>query len=138
MSHIQFPETIMTKTFQERMFEKVRDQISDLMTKDDLKNLVDLSIKKAFFEPAETKDRWGNTIHNNESIFITLIRKEMEPKVKEAIKKWLSEHPEDVENAIDNALAKGMFGLIQQHIETVSYHPMQQLAEQLRAKGVLG
>lgn len=35
-----------TKTFQERMFEKIRDQMGDLMTDEDLKKLVDAAMQK--------------------------------------------------------------------------------------------
>jgi hypothetical protein len=126
-----------TKTFQERMFERIREQMGELMSEDDLKALVDSAMKKAFFEPARETDRWGNT-KQGEAMFLTMLRKEMELKVTEAIKTWLAEHPEEVAKAIDDTIAKGMLGLIQQHIETVTMQPMMELADRLRMKGVLG
>jgi len=130
-------DVVTTKTFQEKMFERIRDQMSDLMTEDDLKALVDSAMQKAFFEPAKNSDRWG-MVTLSDPVFVTMIRNEMTAKVTAALQEWLSSHPEEVTKAIDDALAKGMFGLIQQHIERVASWPMQNLAEQLRAKGVLG
>lgn len=130
-------EVETTKTFQDRMFEKIREQMGDLMTESDLKALVDSSMQKAFFEPSKTVDRWrGETL--GDPVFVVMVRNEMSAKVTAAIQAWLAEHPEEVAKAIDDTLAKGMFALIQQHIESVASWPMQQMAEQLRAKGVLG
>lgn len=127
-----------TKTFQERMFERIREQMGELMTEDDLKTLVDSAMQKAFFDPAYETDRYGNSIRMKDSVFVNLLRKEMELKVTEAIKTWLAEHPEEVAKAIDDTIAKGMLGLIHQHIETVTMQPMMELADRLRMKGVLG
>ena len=131
-------EITTTKSFQEKMFEKIRESMGDLMTEDDLKTLVNSAIQKAFFEPAYEIDRYGNSKLTKDSLFVSLIRKEMETKVTEAIKTWLAEHPEEVTKAIDETIAKGMFGLIQQHIEMVSHAPMERLANDLRSRGILG
>jgi len=130
-------EVVTTKTFQEKMFEKIRDQMGDLMTEDDLKALVHSAMQKAFFEPVKSQDRWGST-STSDSMFVELIRKELSPMVTKEIQKWLSEHPEEVAKAIEETLAKGMFQLVQQYIERAASGPMCMLADQLRAKGFLG
>lgn len=126
-----------TKTFQEKMFERIRGQMGDLMSTDDLKAVVNSAMQKAFFDPAYETDRYGNSIRMKDSVFVNLIRKEMEPKVIEAIKTWLAEHPEEVTKAIDETVAKGMFGLIQQHLTQAISQPMFNLANDLRSKGIL-
>jgi ribosomal protein L21E len=131
-------EMVASKTFQEKMFERIRDQMGELLSEEDLKSLVDSAMQKAFFEPSYQTDRYGNKQRVDESIFVTLIRNEMTSKVTEAIQKWLAEHGDEVSEAIDNAIAKGMFGLIQQHIELITHQPLQNFADQLRAKGLLG
>jgi hypothetical protein len=125
-----------TKTFQERMFERIREQMGELLSEDDLKSIVSSAIQKAFFEPTERQN--GYHAEKIEPVFITLIRKEMEPKITIAIRDWLTTHPEEVAKAIDDTIAKGMLGLIQQHIETVTMQPMMELADRLRMKGILG
>jgi hypothetical protein len=94
-------------------------------------------MQRAFFEPSKTLDRWGAATEG-EPVFIKMLRDEMAGRVTELLREWLAAHPEEVAKAIEDTLAKGMFGLIQQHIERVASWPLQQLAEQLRAKGVLG
>ena len=126
-----------TATFQEKMFAHIRDQMGDLMTDEDLKALVDTAMHKAFFEPVTIRNSWGSPTQGD-PVFITMVQKELESQVRTAIQEWLKEHPEEVSKAIDNALAKGIFGLIQQHIERTSFAPMQMLSDQLKAKGVLG
>jgi hypothetical protein len=119
------------------MFERIRGQMGDLMSTDDLKAVVNSAMQKAFFDPAYETDRYGNSIRMKDSVFVNLIRKEMEPKVIEAIKTWLAEHPEEVTKAIDETVAKGMFGLIQQHLTQAISQPMFNLANDLRSKGIL-
>lgn len=119
------------------MFERIREQMGDLMTETDLKALVDSAMQKAFFDPSKTEDRWGS-VTLGEPVFVMMVRKEMAAKVTAALQEWLSAHQDEVSKAIDDAIAKGMFGLIQQHIDRAVSWPMQQMAEQLRAKGVLG
>ena len=118
------------------MFERIREQMGELMTEDDLKTLVDSAMKKAFFEPAFETDRYGNT-KQGEAVFLTMLRKEMELKVATAVREWLAAHPEEVTKAIDDTIAKGMFGLIQQHMEQAISQPMFNFANELRMKGVL-
>lgn len=130
-------EISTTKTFQDRMFERIRDQMGDLMTEDDLKAVVDAAFQKAFFEPQKNADRYGS-VQLSDPVFVTMIRAEMTDKVKAALQKWLATHPEEVTKAIDEAIAKGMFGLVKQHIDSVTSWPLLQLGDQLRAKGVLG
>lgn len=130
-------EITTTKSFQEKMFEKIREQMGDLMSEDDLKLIVNSAMEKAFFQGEDIRDRWGNLTKREESLFITLIKREMEPKVKEAIKEWFSNHPEEVKNAIDSTIAKGMFTLIKQHIESVCQGPIQELAHRLQSNCTL-
>ncbi len=130
-------EMTTNQSFQERMFERIRSQMGDLMTEVELKALVDTAMQKAFFEPQVKKDRWGDKTEHP-SQFMVMLKESMQEQVAKEIKEWLSTHPEEVAKAIDETLAKGMFGLIQQYIEAAASGPMMTLANNLRAKGVLG
>jgi hypothetical protein len=47
------------KTFQDRMMEKIRTGIGDMITDDELKKLVDEGVHKAFFEPTRIEKEYG-------------------------------------------------------------------------------
>jgi hypothetical protein len=128
-------EIATSQSFQERMFAKIRDQMGDLMTDDDLKKLVDVAMKKAFFEDRRTGEGYHSTV--KPPLFVELIEKQLREEVSRVVAQWVAEHPEDVTKAIDAALAKGIFGLVVQHFESKTSMPLYQLAENLKQKGLL-
>jgi pyruvate-formate lyase len=128
-------EIATNESFQERMFKRVREQMGDLMTNDELKKIVDTAMQKAFFE--ERRDNSGYNTKYLPPLFVEMIEKEVSTQVRSAVIDWLKEHPEDVTKAIDEALAKGFFELVQQHMQNQIRQPLYQFAEQLRQKGVL-
>lgn len=52
-----------SKDFQDRVFEKIRADIGNLMTDAELKSLLHAAMSRAFFEPIVVKDRYG---YNNQ------------------------------------------------------------------------
>lgn len=129
-------EIVLQQQFQERVFARIRDSIGELMTDAELKALLNAAFQKAFFEPAIQSSGYGTV--RGDSAFIIEIRKLMEPKVSTAMKEWLRDNPELVRKAIDDAIAKGFFGLVQQHLEQQMSLPLQEFANRLRQNGVLG
>lgn len=102
-----------SQKFEERLFQKIRDSIGELMTEKELKELVDKSVQKLFFDPRKelVKDnRYYNSTTEviKPSKFHELIQELVEPSLKAEIAKWLNEHPEVVKEAIDQALEGGL------------------------------
>jgi len=128
-------ELKMTDTFQERMFERIKDSIGELLSDADLKKLVDAALNKAFFEPRVSKDHWGGpTI--KEPLIIEKVRDLMNPLVGQVLSKWREEHSEEIKKAIDETIAKGVYGLIVQHLESRTASSLWELGEKLKAKGI--
>jgi hypothetical protein len=132
-------ETAITtaKDFQTRMFERVREHIGELLTDDELKKIVDQAMQKAFFEERVTKDRYGDIRERAPSLFVELLTKLVEPSVNAAVREWVGKHPEEITKALDAVIAKGITGMIAKYIDEQARWPLQQLADNLRQKGVL-
>jgi len=124
------------KAFQERMFARIRDQIGELMTDDELKVIVAAAIKKAFFEPIEERDSWGRGT-TKPPAFVTLIQELLKDQVKEAARDWVEKNPDVITKALNEVLEKGFYGIVIAHIQNQAYGPMNELANQLRNKGLI-
>lgn len=130
-------DVVENKSFQERMFDRIRDQMGDLMTQDELKKIVETAIDKAFFEPVITKDGYGHVRDTQPPFFVSLIKKEVQDQVTGCIKAWLKENPEKVDQVINDAIGKGMLGIITNYIENQARQPLYNFANELRNKGLL-
>lgn len=126
-------------TFQQRVFEKIRDQLGDLMTDAELKSIVDKTIDKAFFEPRVVKDGsyYSERTREIESLWVEKVKAALAPRVTAAVDQWVKDHPDLFAKAVDEAIAKGMYELVVQHFRSLTSQPLYELASALKAKGVL-
>jgi hypothetical protein len=123
------------KTFEQKMYERIRDSIGDLMSDKDLKKLVDSAVQKAFFEE-RTETRNYNTI-SKPSWMVEKMTELLRDNVTAAVKEWIEAHPDEVTKAINEAIAKGMFGLVVSYFDSKVNWPLQNFAQELRNKGML-
>jgi ATP-dependent 26S proteasome regulatory subunit len=131
-------EITTSKTFQDKMFERIRDQMGDLLTEEDLKKMVDAAMQKAFFDPIIERNSYGSVTNpNGPSAFVKMIEKLMTEQVGKEIRVWLDAHPEEVTKALTESLEKGMFKMALNYFESKTYAPFQELVIKLQQKGVL-
>lgn len=122
-----------TAAFQERMFEKIRDQMGDLLTEEDLKRLVESAMQKAFFEP-RTDARGYNT---GPPLFVSMIEKQMQQAVSKAVSDWVAAHPEEVAKVLKETIEAGIFNMMISHFASRTSWPLQELLNKLQSKGIL-
>lgn len=128
-------EITSTKAFQERMFEKIRDQMGDLLTDEDLKNLVNSAMQQAFFEPIIEKQGYHDV--KKPPFFISMIQKQTQELVNDQVKIWIDNNPEQISNVIKETIEAGIFKMIAAHFERKTSYPLQELMAKLCQKGVL-
>ena len=128
-------EVIENKSFQERMFDRIRDQMGDLMTQDELKKIVETAVDKAFFESSVIKHGYGRE-EIKPPIFVAMIEKELKDQVAMLAKGWLTENSDKVNQIINDAIAKGMFGIMTSYIDGLARQPLYNFANELRSKGL--
>ncbi len=126
-----------TKAFEERMFEKIRDQMGDLMTDDDLRKLVGAAMQKAFFEPRVQPGNGYGSPTTLPPLFVALIEKQMTEAVRAAVSQWVADHPEEVAKVLKETIEAGIFNMMASHFASKTSWPLQQLLSALQAKGVL-
>ena len=132
---IMTTEIATTKSFQDRMFERIRDQMGDLMTNDDLKKIVEAAMQKAFFEERVDRSSYNPVTHP--SLFVVMLQNLLKEQMKDAVQQWLADHSEEVSKAINETLSKGITKIMQDHIDSKAQQPLFNLYGELTRKGVL-
>lgn len=126
-------EIATTKDFQQRMFEKIRDQIGDLLTEEDLQKIVNASIQKAFFEPRTVVDNNSYSYRTKEvePLFVELMRTELKPAIQRAADKWIKENPEVITNHLNDLLGKSFLQVTADYINAKAAPAVEQLRKQM-------
>lgn len=97
--------------FQTRMFERIKAQMGELMTDEELKKIVEAAVQQAFFSPSRVIENPGHyterTISGPPHI-VTLVKGLIEQQVKDCIQVWLAEHSVEVTEMLQNTLDGGI------------------------------
>jgi hypothetical protein len=129
-------EIVTTKAFQERVFEKIRADIGNLMTDEELKSLLQQAMQKAFFERVVESTGWRSAT-DTEPVFVTLIRDLMRDRVKVAVDAWMEENKELVSGKVEEALKAGIAGAVLDHLRDRFLVPLQILRTELEQRGIV-
>lgn len=108
--------TTPPKTLQERVGERIREQIGDLLTADDLAKLVDTAMTEAFFTPRRERRPYGEDILHP-PLIVGLVQKLMQEQVQAAATAWLEAHSDEVKALIDDAIGRGFTGIVQRWMD---------------------
>jgi hypothetical protein len=132
MSQESISSLAAASTFQERMFERVRESLSELLTPEEAKALVEKVIERSLFErkliPAKTyyeKDRY------EPSRFEELVKESVEPVIRSEVKKWLTEHHEEVKASIQEIVERGIAGNVIKVFEMEMQKPLAEMGGKL-------
>lgn len=128
-------EVVTTKSFQERIFDRIREQIGELMTDEDLSKLVEAAVQKAFFEPRVKTSGWSTS--TEPPLIVEIVEKLLRERVKDETANWLVKHQDDVTKIVQEALGRGFTAAVQSYIDSRMAGPMNTFAEQLRQSGLI-
>lgn len=119
-------------TFQERMFERVRESLRELLTAEEAKALVDKAIQESLFKAEPIYDNYRRVTGSKPSAFVELVRNEIQPLVKTCIQEWLAEHEEEVKTSIQTVVEQGIAGAVIKVFRDEMRHPMYELGGKLQ------
>lgn len=122
-----------TQSFQEKMYERIRDSIGELMSEEDLKKLTAAAIERAFFEPRVTETGYGH-VTKTESRFVEMVEKLMRSRVEQAVSAWIETHPDEIKERLDETIGRGMVGLVVAYLESKVAGPLSEFAQQLQSQ----
>ena len=106
-------------TLQEKVSQRIKDQIGELLEPEDLKKLVDQAMRDAFFKdrPAVTNS-YGSIIKAAEPpVVVETVKNLLKPQVDENIKAWLADNADLVQKIIDDVIKDGLLQAITNAIQ---------------------
>lgn len=119
--------------FQTRMFNRIREQMGELLTDAELKTIVDKAIEKAFFEERyDEGDKWGNNRRRVPPHFVKLVDEHLQLRVRAACDAWFKENPAVLEGIIADLIGKGMVKLITDYLERKTQDALYTFGEGLK------
>ena len=94
------------QNFQERMINRIREDIGQLMTDEELSKLVERAMEEIFFKPEVEKRGFHETtkppwLHN-------FVKELLEKKVEAAVGKYVDEHEDEVRQALKEVMQEGV------------------------------
>lgn len=97
-------------TFEQRMFEQIRDKMGDLLTEDELKAILEKSIDKAFFTPRSEYNGYREV--KLEPLFVEMLREELKPLIKAGAQQWLEDNQDKVAELLQKQLGDSAADMI--------------------------
>ena len=104
------------QTFQQKLEERIRKDIGELMPDEALSKIVASAIEKAFFEERVIEGRYFSDRQIEVPWIVKIMRELLDARVNEAVKKWMFENDEKVRDMIaerfDVGIAKASISAI--------------------------
>lgn len=101
-------EIAKTQSFEERMKERVKENIGDLITDEELSKIVHKNMEDIFFKPRIKKNTFGSVISEEPPLLHELLQKELETAVQEEVKKYMKDHKDEVLEMVHSAMQEGL------------------------------
>ena len=103
------------QTFQEKVNDRVREAIADLMPKEAIDEIIKRQVEKSFFEDVEVEVRYGSYDTRRErrpSLFIQAVVEAGKPLIEAAAKRFVEENQETLQEAVRQFLDREKFLLL--------------------------
>jgi hypothetical protein len=105
-------DIVQSKTFEQRMKERIRDSIGDLISDEDLSKMVDRSLEEVFFKeranPKRTSYYNSGEPDTLPPLLHDIVKTAMTEQVSEAVKEYIGNNREQVDATIKTVLEQGM------------------------------
>lgn len=105
-------------SFEDRMKQRIKESIGDMITDEELSKIVQKGIHVAFFESKILTDSYGREIKPDDPLIVDIVKSCVSQKVNIAVKEWFAENPEKVTLIVDKVIRDGIFKIIIQEIES--------------------
>ena len=119
-----------SKTFQERITDRIRESIGELMTAEEAKALVECVIERDLLAKRIVRKGYGPA-ETLPSLFSTMVLEAVTPLVKEAIDDWIASNPDIIKEAIQSALDEGFLKAAYRALNAQFRSPMTELEGKL-------
>lgn len=111
-------------SFEDKLKARIKDQIGELMSDEDLKKLVHGSMNTIFFakrtNPKYSAYGYGQSEPPElEPLLHEIVKEVLKPSVTAAVNAWVKEHPEDVAKAVTDVMTQGVGAALVSAVSTM-------------------
>lgn len=109
------------KTFEQKVFDRMRDSIGDLITDEDLKRILEATMQRVFFEPRKvpSANSWDRDKVLEPEVN-EIVRKLLTDRMTALLKDWIEANPTEIERILKEVIAAGVVGALRSHLESMS------------------
>jgi hypothetical protein len=125
-------EITVTKSFEERMMNMMKENVGTLFTPDDLKKIVEKGIEKMFFEKRTTTSAYSYREETKNSLSEELIIRFMQDQVRIAVGGYIRDNPEKILVLINKLMSEGMGNFILKSLETFFQQSFLQFGDSIK------
>lgn len=95
-------------SFEERMKSKIRESIGELLTDDELSEIVKKGVDDIFFKPSYIKNSYGSLVLSDKPLAVTILNGILNEKVTEMVKEYVNDNKEEISKEITRIVEQGM------------------------------
>lgn len=99
------------ETFEQKLKNRIKDSIGDLISNEDLSKLVHRGVEEIFFQRRPNPKHNGyssNTLVTIEPLLHELVRDAIQPAVVAAVETWVQEHHTEMMKVVDEVVKEGV------------------------------
>ena len=115
-------------TLEERLRSRLHEGLGDIITDEDLKDLVERGMEEILFRPRRVKvqDRYGGYSRDETEppLVEAIVRELLEPQMREAVRVYVEEHADEVGEAIERIIGEGAAKAFLRGIEEMFRQPL--------------
>lgn len=124
-------DIVEVKSFQEKISDKIKDSIGDLITNEDLKPLIEKSIADLLTEPRKRANSSGYGTVDMPPLMQEIITPILEVQIKEQVASYIAENPELLTKVIDDMIANGFIKVMIYHLENKISTPLEHFRQEV-------
>lgn len=99
---------VIQQSFEEKLMDRIRESIGELMSDEDLKRIVEKGVDRALFERRTiTSDGWSRSSSEKPSFVDTVVKTLLEERMRVAVDAWIRANPEKLDKALNDAIVLG-------------------------------
>ena len=114
-------EVATPQTFEEKLMERMRDSIGELMTDQDLRQIVDRGIDQVFFKERKTHTGHGYSQRTevHPPLITEFLTKAISDQIEQQVAKWAAENSELIEQKVVELIEQGAGDML---LATINRH----------------
>ena len=100
-------EIVEHKSFQERLVDRLRESIGDLITDQDLRGFVERGVEEVFFTETFVRSTYGGPTETIPPVIHQMVKEVLKERMAQAVADWLRDHENEVKQAVEDCVRDG-------------------------------